>query len=77
MTQHRFAVGVLALCALAGLAGCGGGDDDSDAAAQTAAEADVEEDDAGRRRRDDVEATVAGADIAADDRRGQHPHRLR
>ena len=59
MTQHRFAVGVLALCALAGLAGCGGGDDDSDAArrrrrrqdARTTirAEADVE---------DDVEATV-------------------
>ena len=36
MTQHRFAVGVLALCALAGLAGCGGGDDD-DATAPTAA----------------------------------------
>ena len=58
MTQHRFAGGVLALCALDGLTGCGGGDDDSDAAAQTAC---------GSRRRgsddveDDVEATVAGA----------------
>ena len=60
MTQHRFAVGVLALCALTGLAGCGGGDDDSDAAAQTAAEADVEEeDDVADGVADDVEATVA------------------
>lgn len=63
MTQHRFAVGVLALCALTGLAGCGGGDDDSDAAAQTAAEADVEEDDVeddvADDVGDDVEATVA------------------
>ena len=53
MTQHRFAGGVLALCALAGLAGGGGGDDDSDPAAPTAAEADVEEDVG-----DDVESTV-------------------
>lgn len=37
MTRHRFAVGLLALCALGGLAGCGGGDDDDDAA-QTAAQ---------------------------------------
>ena len=41
MKQHRFAVGVLALCALAGLAGCGGGDDDDDAGAQTASQSEA------------------------------------
>ena len=39
MKQHRFAVGVLALCALAGLAGCSG--DDDDAGAQTASQAEA------------------------------------
>ena len=38
MTQHRFAVGVLTLCALAGMAGCGGGDDDDAAAPTTVAD---------------------------------------
>jgi len=33
--HHRFLIGVLALCAVAGLAGCGGGDDDAGTAAQT------------------------------------------
>lgn len=58
MTQHRFAVGVLALCAVAGLAGCGGGDDDSDAAAQTAEEENVEEGVEENVDEDDVEATI-------------------
>lgn len=40
MSRHRLAVGVLALCALAGLGGCGGGGDDDDATAQTAAQQD-------------------------------------
>ena len=39
MTRHRWAVGVLTLCALAGLTGCGGGDDD-DATAATAVQND-------------------------------------
>ena len=56
MTQHRFAVGVLALCALAGLAGCGGGDDDSDAVAQTEEE-NVEEN-VEDNVKDDVEENV-------------------
>ena len=58
MTQHRFAVGVLALCALAGLTGCGGGDDDSDAAAQTEEEEEEEEENVEEDVEDDVEATV-------------------
>jgi hypothetical protein len=52
---------VLALCALGGLAGCGGGDDDSDAGAQTAAQdaADDQSDDqTSAGSNDDVEATV-------------------
>ncbi|HSB85711.1 MAG TPA: hypothetical protein VLD86_05350, partial [Ilumatobacteraceae bacterium] len=40
MTQHRLAAGVLALCALVGMAACGGGDDDDDATAQTAVQND-------------------------------------
>ena len=39
MTRHRLAVGMLTLCALAGLTGCGGGDDD-DATAETAVQND-------------------------------------
>jgi hypothetical protein len=58
MTQHRFAAGVLALCAVAGLAGCGGGDDDdSDAAEQTAAPTEA----------DGQSADQSGAAPAADD----------
>jgi hypothetical protein len=58
MTQHRFAVGAIALCTLAGLAGCGGGDDDD--AAQTAAEddADTQASDQASAESDDVETTV-------------------
>jgi hypothetical protein len=59
MTQHRFAVGVLALCTLAGLAGCGGGDDDSDAGAQTDDQATAESaDESDNDVDDDVEATA-------------------
>jgi hypothetical protein len=59
MIQHRFAVGVLALCTLAGLAGCGGGDDDSDAGAQTDDQATAESaDESDNDVDDDVEATV-------------------
>ena len=59
MTRHRFAVGAIALCTLAGLAGCGGGDDDDDAA-QTAAEddADRQASDQASAETDDLEATV-------------------
>jgi hypothetical protein len=59
MTRHRFAVGAIALCTLAGLAGCGGGGDDDDAA-QTAAEddADTQASDQASGETDDVEATV-------------------
>jgi hypothetical protein len=59
MTQHRFAVGAIALCTLAGLTGCGGGGDDDDAA-QTAAEddADTQASDQASAETDDVEATV-------------------
>ena len=60
MTQHRFAVGVLAVCALGGLAGCGGGDDDSDAGAQpTQDAADDQSDDQASAAPDDAEATAA------------------
>ena len=55
MKQHRFAVGVLALCALAGLAGCGG--DDDDAGAQTASQAEAS-DQASAEPSEDVAATV-------------------
>jgi hypothetical protein len=59
MIQHRFAVGVLALCTLAGLAGCGGGDDDSDAGAQTDDQATAESaDESDNDVDDDVEATA-------------------
>jgi hypothetical protein len=59
MTQHRLAVGAIALCTLAGLTGCGGGDDDDDAAG-TAAEddADTQANDQASAETDDVEATV-------------------
>jgi hypothetical protein len=59
MTRHRFAVGAIALCTLAGLAGCGGGGGDDDAA-QTAAEddADTQASDQASGETDDVEATV-------------------
>ena len=43
MAHHRLAGGVLALCALAGMAGCGG--DDDDATAQTAVQNDDQADD--------------------------------
>ena len=43
MTRHRFAVGTIALCALAGLAGCGGGDDDDEAATATTVQEDDDE----------------------------------
>jgi len=53
------AVGAIALCTLAGSAGCGGGDDDDDAA-QTVAEddADTQANDQASAETDDVEATV-------------------
>ena len=61
MIQHRFAVGVLALCAVAGLAGCGGGDDDdADAGAQTASE-DAADDQASAESSEDVAATAPEA----------------
>ena len=53
MTQHRFAGAVLALCALAGLAACGG--DDDDATAQTAVQND---DDQASDEADDTGAAV-------------------
>ena len=60
MIQHRFAVGVLALCAVAGLAGCGGGDDDADAGAQTASQ-DAADDQASAESSEDVAPTAPEA----------------
>ena len=65
MTQHRFAAGVLALCAVGGLAGCGGGDDDSDAGEQTAAPTEV--DDQSDDQAGDQSADQSSAEPAADD----------
>ena len=56
MTQHRLAGAVLALCALAGLAACGG--DDDDATAQTAVQND---DDQASAEDDDTGADVTEA----------------